>query len=289
MKHQKINNCPSCDSSELLLHVQTKDHYFSNEAFDIIRCSNCQLGITNPQPDKDHIGEYYDSENYISHGTKKQGLFERLYKFAQTLNFRDKLSLIRSLSSSPKLLDYGAGNGSFVNSLIKKGVVAEGVEPNAQARENALVQFGLKLHSDIPEKKFDIITMWHVLEHIHDLKNTLKNILDHLNPNGHLLIAVPNYESKDAKHYGSYWAAYDVPRHLWHFNETSISLLMGELGAEYISKRPMKLDAFYVSILSERFKKKNAFFALLRGLCSNLMAGKNTPYSSQTYVFKKHA
>lgn len=286
MKHLEINICPICDNRDLSCHLDLKDHYFSQEEFRVIRCDKCGLGITTPQPSAEQINKYYDSENYISHGNSKKVLVDRLYRLAQKINFRSKLSLIRSVSDKLNLLDYGAGSGRFCSYMSSCGFRVSGFEPSVEARKNAKKTLGLELSSKLPTNKFEIITMWHVLEHVHDLNDTLVSLISLLNQGGYLFIALPNYQSLDARYYQDKWAAYDVPRHLWHFNESAIKGLAIKHGLRHVKTTPMKFDALYVSMLSEQYRKGSRAKGFLKGIRSNLSARKKTPYSSQTYIFQ---
>lgn len=272
------------------LYLKTKDHSVSKEKFQLILDTELDMLVTDPQPK--NISVYYESEDYISHTDASKTIVDKIYQAVKKISFKKKLNLISSFGNSEKtLLDIGAGTGDFVLEAKRKGWVVNGVEPNKKARSIANDK-GVAFLSSldlIEDKKFQVITLWHVLEHLPDLENQIKKILSFLEPDGTLIIAVPNFKSFDAKHYKGFWAAYDVPRHLWHFSKTSIKLLFQKNDMKVVSIKPMVFDSFYVSLLSEKYKtgKQNYFKAFIVGLCSNIKAWKSKEYSSHIYVLKK--
>ena len=275
--------------------LKVKDHSVSGEVFELFLDEKFQWLETKPRPDDDVLGSYYESEDYISHTDAKRNWFEKLYHFVRSINLKRKLKLIEDLSpSSKRLLDVGCGTGDFIHLAKNRGWSVAGIEPNEQARfiarsKNGEVIFDSSEWDKLADQKYDIISLWHVLEHLPDPTGALKQYLSALDKNGHLIIAVPNYKSFDASYYKSDWAAYDVPRHLWHFSKTSIKTLANEFGFELNSVHPMKFDAYYVCLLSEKYKSGwmnffNAFFVASR---SNLKASRTGEYSSLIYVLKK--
>jgi SAM-dependent methyltransferase len=271
--------------------LTVKDHSVSGETFQLILDEELQLLKTYPQPAPEALGKYYDSDDYISHTDGKRTLFEKLYHAVKQKALRDKIKLIESLSRGRgNLLDVGAGTGDFLVEAKKNSWVITGIEPSEKANAISVskgVVFAENLAA-IKSNSQDVITMWHVLEHVPDLENEISELKRILKPDGVLVIAVPNYKSYDAKYYGQYWAAYDVPRHLWHFSKTSIKKLFAVQSLELIKVLPMKFDSFYVSLLSEKYKtgKMNFIGGFLTGLKSNLKARKNMEYSSHIYVLK---
>lgn len=273
-------------------HFQTvKDNSVSKETFELLYDENLDMLITSPQPDAANLSKYYESDDYISHTDGKRSLFEKAYHFIKNIALKNKLSLINSLQQNKgDLLDIGAGTGDFLLVAKNNGWNAVGIEPSEKARGIAK-QKGVELKqnlSDFESHTFDTITMWHVLEHVPDLENQIKELKRLLKPNGSILIAVPNFKSYDANHYKEFWAAYDVPRHLWHFSKTAIKKLFQKEGLELIKIKPMKFDSFYVSLLSEKYKtgKMNFITAFFVGLKSNWKAKQNFEYSSHIYVLK---
>lgn len=290
-----ITNCPVCKSESFNPFLTCKDYTVSQEAFNIVSCISCNFKFTNPRPEDDKIGEYYKSEDYISHSNTSKGIISKLYKSVRNYTLNKKLKLISSYVSRGTVLDYGCGTGMFLNVCQKAGWKSFGMEPDEGARKIGS-EMGLNVFSDkgkietyVGSERFDVITLWHVLEHVTDLEETLNFFKAKLNQNGALIIAVPNYTSYDAKHYKEFWAAYDVPRHLYHFEIETIQKLLHPYGFKLIETKPMKFDSFYVSMLSEKYKTGSIkyFNAFLSGLKSNLRAKQAKDYSSFIYIFKK--
>ncbi|EZH75188.1 methyltransferase [Aquimarina atlantica] len=271
--------------------IECKDYTVSGEKFQLLYDKEYDMLVTSPKPDENELGKYYESEDYISHTDAKRSLFEKLYHLVKTYSLNKKVKLISTLNQQPgALLDIGAGTGDFLNVAKNKGWMIEGVEPNNQAKELAKQKrIDLKPETvNLNSKSFDVITMWHVLEHIPDLQLQIKELKRLLKPNGFVIIAVPNFKSYDAKWYNSFWAAYDVPRHLWHFSKTSIQKIFEKENLKLKKVLPMKFDSFYVSLLSEKYKsgKMNFLNAFWVGLRSNLKAKRSGEYSSHIYVLK---
>ncbi|PKV48743.1 methyltransferase family protein [Aquimarina sp. MAR_2010_214] len=271
--------------------IECEDYTVSGEKFQLLYDKEYDMLVTSPKPNEKELGKYYESEDYISHTDSKRSLFEKLYHLVKTYSLGKKVKLISKLNKQQGfLLDIGAGTGDFLSVAKNSGWRIEGVEPNNQAKELA-IQKGIDLKSktaDLDSKSFDVITMWHVLEHVPDLKIQIKELKRLLKPNGFAIIAVPNFKSYDAKQYNSFWAAYDVPRHLWHFSKTAIQKLFEEENLKLEKTLPMKFDSFYVSLLSEKYKsgKMNFLNAFWIGLRSNLKAKRSGEYSSHIYILK---
>lgn len=298
MTMERLTKCPLCKSGLFLNHSEVKDHSVSGETFFLCQCSNCKLIFTNPRPYIEFIGKYYESEEYISHQNKSTNLTNKLYKFVRQLTIRKKVALINTLHPNKgKLLDIGCGTGYFIEAAERSEWKVKGIEPNSTARKlaqskNLKVSESLKDIND--NKKFDVITLFHVLEHMHNLRKSTKKIVELLNDNGTLIIAVPNFVSFDSKYYGSNWAGLDVPRHLYHFNKISVQKLAEEFNLRITETKPMKFDSFYVSILSEKYLKPNNNSILhlikggINGLKSNIWAKNNeNNYSSLLFILKK--
>ncbi|WP_024768614.1 class I SAM-dependent methyltransferase [Aquimarina macrocephali] len=271
--------------------IECKDYTVSGEKFQLLYDKEYDMLVTSPKPNEKELGKYYESEDYISHTDSKRSLFEKLYHLVKTYSLNKKVKLISKLNQQRGvLLDIGAGTGDFLSAAKNRGWKIEGVEPNNQAKELAK-QKGIDLKpetANLDSKSFDVITMWHVLEHIPDLQLQIRELRRLLKPNGFVIIAVPNFKSYDAKQYNSFWAAYDVPRHLWHFSKTSIQKLFEEENLKLEKVLPMKFDSFYVSLLSEKYKsgKMNFLNAFWVGLRSNLKAKRSGEYSSHIYILK---
>ncbi|MGO4817184.1 class I SAM-dependent methyltransferase [Flavobacterium sp. W22_SRS_FP1] len=271
--------------------LTVKDHSVSKEIFDLYHDQTMDLLITYPQPSLENLGKYYESVDYISHTDSKRSLFEKAYHFVKSIALKNKLNLINSLQPGKgRILDIGAGTGDFLSVAKQNGWQTIGLEPNDKAKAIALkkeVSF-VEDTSELEDRSFDVITMWHVLEHVPDLDSQIKELKRLLKPNGSLIVAVPNFKSFDAKHYGAFWAAYDVPIHFWHFSKKAVKMLFEKEEMELEKVLPMKFDSFYVSLLSEKYKfgKMNFVRAFLIGLQSNLKAKRNFEYSSHIYVLK---
>jgi 2-polyprenyl-3-methyl-5-hydroxy-6-metoxy-1,4-benzoquinol methylase len=276
------------------IYLKVKDHSVSGEGFELIQNSEYGFLETFPQPSSENLPKYYQSEDYISHTDSKRNLFEKAYHLIRKISLNKKLSLINSYSlESKNVLDIGCGTGDFLQTAQQNNWTVSGIEPNKEAREignkktnNSVFETGQLLKFNT--SSFDVITLWHVLEHLPDLENQVTVFKKLLKPNGTLIIAVPNYKSFDAKHYKQFWAAYDVPRHLWHFNQESVSKLVSKQSMEVIKVIPMVFDAFYVSLLSEKYKagKMNLLKGFWIGLISNLKALNTKEASSLIYVVK---
>lgn len=270
--------------------MKVKDHSVSGELFTLEYDAQKHMYFTRPKPSKENLPSYYQSEDYISHTDGNRSLFERMYQFVKGITLSRKQKLLQSyLPNKGRVLDIGAGTGDFIAYLKKRHWDVSGIEPNDQARSLAISKkVVLSPSLDQIKDSYDAITMWHVLEHVYDLEMQINWLKEHLVSAGVLLVAVPNFESRDAQKYGDCWAAYDVPRHLYHFSQKSIRYLFEENGFEVIAKHPMKFDAYYVSLLSEKYKsgKLNFFKAALAGWKSNRSAQKTGNYSSLIYVLR---
>ncbi|NMH89652.1 class I SAM-dependent methyltransferase [Flavivirga algicola] len=275
-------------------HLKVKDYSVSKESFELIKNSEYGFLETIPQPSLEKLPDYYKSEDYISHTDSQRNLFEKVYHLIRQISLKKKLNLVNSFSSKEKkLLDVGCGTGDFLQTAKQNNWKVFGIEPNEQAREIANKKthdavFETEQLSKFETSSFDVITLWHVLEHLPNLEDHISIFKKLLKPDGTLIIAVPNYKSYDAKHYKEFWAAYDVPRHLWHFDKTSISKLVLKVSMEVLKIKPMLFDAFYVSLLSEKYKhgKMKPIKAFYIGLLSNLKAIRSKEASSLIYIIK---
>ncbi|RBN49906.1 class I SAM-dependent methyltransferase [Flavobacterium psychrolimnae] len=273
--------------------LTVKDYSVSQEIFDLYHDEKLDMLITTPQPSLENLGKYYESVDYISHTDSKRSLFEKAYHFVKTIALKNKLNLINSLQPNKgSILDIGAGTGDFLSVAKENGWHTIGVEPSEKAKAIAKKK-GVSFvgeTSELENQSFDVISMWHVLEHVPDLENQIKELKRLLKPNGTLIVAVPNFKSFDAKHYGKFWAAYDVPIHFWHFSKTAIKMLFEKEEMKLVKVLPMKFDSFYVSLLSEKYKtgKMNYVKAFFVGLQSNWKAKKNFEYSSHIYILKNN-
>lgn len=291
-----LSVCPICSGQSFKDYLVCKDYTSSGEEFHLKQCNFCEFVLTDPKPDAQEIANYYQSEKYISHTGGRKNLFDTLYVTMRKIALGTKRRTIEKHSRGKTILDFGCGTGEFLKEMKDHYWQVTGIEPAKNANTKAALLTGSQIHSSLTEIKettFDVITLWHVLEHIHDLNGTLHQFNSFLNDSGTIFVAVPNFESNDAEHYKSFWAAYDVPRHLWHFTKTNMKQILENNGFKLFAILPMKLDSFYVSILSEGYKNPNQsklislFKALMRGFFSNLKAKKKMNYSSLIYIAKK--
>jgi predicted TPR repeat methyltransferase len=270
--------------------LTTKDHALTQESFDLQYDAKLEMLHTVPKPTE--IEKYYQDEAYISHTDRNHTVLEKIYQKVKGYNLKKKTSWVRKYArQNASVLDVGAGTGSFIKYLRDQGWQAEGVEPNNKARKTAIdkgIDLKTTLHA-VEANNFDVITLWHVLEHLPDLEKDISDISEKLRTNGLLFIAVPNFRSYDAKHYGTYWAAYDVPRHLWHFSQHSIKTIFSKKGFSLVKVKPMFFDAFYIAQLSEKYKngKHKLLKALWHGLRSNYHGWRTGEYSSLLYILQK--
>lgn len=276
--------------------MSPRDHTLTQELFQVSQCRDCGFCATNPRPDRAHIARYYDSDEYISHSNTKTGLQDRLYQLVRRRAIRSKHRTIARYKPNGQVLDMGCGTGEFLGYLKSQGYMVTGVEPGTAAREQAISNHALDVLTTLEHvpalEQFKVITLWHVLEHVHDIRDTLKKLHARLSHKGLLVIAVPDRESWDAQHYGAEWGAYDVPRHLSHFRRTDVHRLLVEHGFGLLATQPMWFDAPYVSMLSEKYKGAGPIAALVKGalagFVSNAIAATTSrPTSSSLYLAEK--
>lgn len=289
--YEKLEKCPVCNNKLFDNYMICTDHSVSGESFALVKCQECNLVFTNPRPEEANLVNYYKSDQYISHTDKGNSFINIIYKLVRQYTLNKKVSLIESYSKEKgTMLDYGCGTGDFVKKARDKNWQAFGYEPDIDARRIAQQKNTtaiLERLKDAPDD-IDVITAWHVIEHVSDLKSTLRSLVKKLRSGGYLVIAVPNHLSFDSKFYKEYWAAYDVPRHLYHFDVKSISYLIKKLNLKLVDKLPMVFDSYYVSMLSEKYKgKSNLMNAIKIGYQSNRKAKKTSQYSSLIYVIQK--
>lgn len=279
------------DISKYQHYLDVKDHSISKEEFQLYRDESIDLVFTYPQPKEELLPSYYESEDYISHTDGKRSLFEKAYQFIKNIALNKKLTLINEFQGDKGfLLDIGTGTGDFLSQAKQNGWQIIGVEPNKKAKEIALTKgvSYIASTSELENHSVDVVTMWHVLEHVPDVSAQIKELKRILKPTGTIVVAVPNFNSYDAKYYGKFWAAFDVPRHLWHFSRLSMEKLFEREKLQLVNTLPMIFDSFYVSLLSEKYKngRMNYLSAIWIGLQSNLKARKSKEYSSHIYVIK---
>ena len=296
---KEINTCLICGSNRIEPFLICTDYTVSQKEFQIKYCVDCNFKFTSPRPEDNDLGKYYIAEDYISHSDTKKGLVNKLYHGVRSYTLVKKLQIViqHTKLKGGSILDYGCGTGAFLNTCKVNKWNAYGIEPDETARRVMKDKFGIYSFSSLEEiqkekllNNFDAITAWHVLEHVSDLRETILTLKSLLKEKGIFIVAVPNPESYDAKYYKKYWAAYDLPRHLWHFDPRNIIKLFLDSGFKHEKTLPMVFDSFYVSMLSEKYKvgKSNLIISFIRGLVSNIKANKTgKEFSSQIYVFRK--
>jgi 2-polyprenyl-3-methyl-5-hydroxy-6-metoxy-1,4-benzoquinol methylase len=295
MIHHKV--CPLCSSPEISHFLSCNDYFLSKEPFEISKCEECGFKFTQDYPDESDAGHYYESEDYISHSNTNKRATDKAYQFVRKIMLNRKKRIIGRITglTSGRILDIGSGTGYFLNTMKKSGWDTEGIEKSAKARGYASSRFNLEIIPPekteiLPDNSFDCITLWHVLEHFYEPDMFMKEISRLLKQDGFCFIAIPNTSSFDASHYGKEWAAYDVPRHLWHFNQSTFFIFAEKNGFRIFSKRNLPFDVFYISILSEKYKGSRIPFlsgAITGLIFSILYLFDKTGSSSTIYILKK--
>ena len=290
----KTIKCPWCNSEKTQINLWLKDEFLTKEDFQIYECLHCGLLFTEPRPSKDKIGEYYKSKEYYSHQENKKGFIPKLYEHIKTINLKHKYKIATKGVKTGKMLDIGCGVGDFLHTAEKHGWNCTGVEPSEDAKAIAIKRIRADIRSSkdleqIPDETFDVITMWHVLEHVDDIRWQVAQLHRLIKKGGRIVIAVPNYKSYDAVFYKDKWAAYDVPRHLNHFNKETIVKIFkdNELYLDKVDK--LRWDAYYISYMSEQYRHHSLplLKGAYRGFVSNNKARKSKEWSSKVYVFSK--
>ena len=293
---EHLSGCPICGDGSMRTSTSIKDYSVSGEEFQLDDCSSCGFRFTNPRPSQRSIGRYYESPDYISHSNSDRGILARVYQLVRKRTLASKYSALHKHHPHGRVLDIGCGTGEFLSYLMGRGYMVHGIEPNPRAREQAIANHSIEVLPSVDQmpaqEQFQVVTLWHVLEHLPDLHELFKRLYAFLSVGGVLIIAVPDRNSWDAKHYGPFWAALDVPRHFSHFRKKDVVRLLHEHGFDLIQTRPMWFDSTYVSLLSERYKGRGSpvawFNAVLMGAVSNLVAlisGRST--SSTIFIARK--
>lgn len=307
-----LTSCPVCSGNTFTPFIACTDYTVSRGTFQIVSCETCGFVATSPRPTEAEAYKYYQSENYISHSNTRKGLINKVYAAVRNYSIKKKESLLREflrqtelvegdarfdkLNVTPKLLDHGCGTGEFLNYCKQNGWDATGLEPGDDARNLAIANYNLPVIKEteivsLPEKSFDAITLWHVLEHVYPLNERVAKLKTLLKDDGVLIVAVPNHNTAEEEAYKENWAAYDVPRHIWHFDQKSMKAVMKNNGLQVVDIRPMVFDAYYISMVSEGYNGKQGIGAMLNGflsgLKSNNSAKKTGEYSSLIYIIKK--
>jgi 2-polyprenyl-3-methyl-5-hydroxy-6-metoxy-1,4-benzoquinol methylase len=288
------NQCPWCGSDKAQINLWLKDEFLTKEDFHICECLNCGLLYTMPRPEKEKIGNYYKSEEYYSHRENKKGFIPKIYEKVKKRNLKHKYKIATEGLKVGKILDIGCGVGDFLHTAETHGWECIGVEPSEEAKEIARQRTKAQIIEskeleNIPNQTFDIITMWHVLEHVDDLKWQVEQLQRLIKPTGRIIIALPNYKSYDGQYYKELWAAYDVPRHLNHFNKSTLIKIFKTNGLEIFKMDKLKWDSYYISYMSEQYKLHSLplIRGAYRGWISNCKARLSGEWSSLIYVFEK--
>lgn len=288
--------CPLCTSDAVHREITAKDHSITGEPFELWRCDDCDFLFTQNAPLPANAGRYYRGEAYISHSDNQKGIVNKLYHRARDFMLGQKYRLVDRFARGKRLLDYGTGTGYFTDFMVRKGYVAEGIEIDAEARKYGAEKFGITVYptehlfEGAAERPYDAVTLWHVLEHLYDPERYLRRFYEVLSQEGVLIIAVPNHKSRDAAIFGPDWAAYDVPRHLWHFSPGTLRKMVAKAGFRVVKTRHMPLDPFYVSIMSQKYASGGGLLAGgIKGLQSFATSLSNAELgSSVVYVCRKN-
>jgi 2-polyprenyl-3-methyl-5-hydroxy-6-metoxy-1,4-benzoquinol methylase len=291
---ETLKNCPACGEEKMTRVLQAKDYTVSQNTFDIVSCVTCHLLFTNPRPEAEQAGYFYKSENYISHSNTQKGFVNKLYHAVRNITLKQKTNLIQAYQQGTKnLLDIGCGNGHFLHACQQRGWNTFGMEldPETAARAAALTKQSISPNLQmIPEEAhFELISLWHVLEHVYEIDAYFEFFKTRLTPDGKLLLALPNSNSFDASYFNAFWAAYDVPRHIYHFTPETIQFVAKKHGFKLAKQKGQVFDSFYISLLSHEYKtgSKKLVASFFVGLWSNILAYfKTGNYSSNIYIFE---
>ena len=288
------DKCPWCGSDNAQLHLELKDLFLTQEPFKILECKDCGLLYTSPRPNKEEIGKYYKSDEYYSHQENKEGFIPKVYEKVKSINLKNKYLIATEKATKGKILDIGCGVGDFLHTMEQQGWECTGVEPSEDAKAIAKKRIKAQLLSSeeqeqLQEGSFDVITMWHVLEHVDALRWQVQQLYRLCKPGGRIVIALPNYKSYDGQYYKAEWAAYDVPRHLNHFNRETLVKIFEENRLKHVKTEKLYWDAFYISYMSEKYRHHSMPLVrgVLKGMISNLKARKTGEWSSLVYVFER--
>ena len=286
--------CPWCDSDKTQIHLWVKDLFLTQETFEIHECMKCGLLFTEPRPRPEEIGKYYQSDEYYSHKENKRGFIPRIYESVKKVNLKHKVRMATKGLQTGKMLEIGCGVGDFIQEMEQQGWDCTGIEPSNDAKAIAQKKIKAKLYepqdiSTLSDESFDLITMWHVLEHVDDIKDEIHHLQRLLKKGGRLVLALPNFKSHDAQYYKEFWAAYDVPRHLNHFCHESIINIFKTTQLKLKKTDKLIWDAYYISYMSEKYKNRSLplLNGVMRGLVSNCKARKNGEWSSRIYIIER--
>jgi 2-polyprenyl-3-methyl-5-hydroxy-6-metoxy-1,4-benzoquinol methylase len=299
MELEFVESCPLCKGVELVLCHKSTDSLVSGDLFSVYKCTSCDFHVTSPRPTSGSVGSYYNSASYVSHNDVAKGWIPKIYRVVRDIMIRHKLRIVgRYKEKAPgknNMLDVGCGTGEFLLKSKKMGYNTTGFEPDINASETASNK-GLSIITkedrlnELSPNYFDVVTLWHVLEHMYHPKDKIEVLEKILSDNGIMIVAIPEYKSFDGGYYKQNWAGWDLPRHVYHYNESTLTRLMDELNFKLIGKHSLMFDSFYISLLSEKNlnTRLGTIRAIIIGFLSNIMAiFSSYPFSSQIYVFKK--
>lgn len=296
---ETVSHCPICKNNSFKALFESYDYMVSKEKFTVCQCTSCGFHLTNPRPTVNTLSQYYEVNKYLSHNKSGGGLIGLVYGLAKKITLKRKLQIIQAkLKTKGKnlsILDVGSGTGDFLKACLREGYKVSGVEPSEEARRSIPHDDAIKLYAqlaDATNQQFDVITFWHVLEHIYEIEESIHKVKRLLNEDGFLFIALPNPNAYDAKLYQNIWAAWDLPRHIWHFTKIDMERFANKNGLRIEDIIPMKLDAYYVSLLSEKYRNPQGKLlpminAFINGIRSNHSAKKTGEYSSLLYILRK--
>ena len=292
VEHYKKETCPICESKDIPKLFTCVDHMITKEEFDIVKCNNCGFQFTNPVPRIEDIGRYYESDVYVSHSNTKKGIKNFVYHLVRNFTLQRKIDLVKRYRPNGKLLDIGSGAGYFLNKAKQSGFSTLGLEPSEEVRSESIRSFGLNVQDiselhNLERNSINVITMWHVLEHVYNLNQDLQKMLEILKPDGVMIVAVPNPNSWDAKFYGDQWGGWDVPRHLYHFREVDVCNLFMKYDCSVVEVKPLQFDPVYVSMLSEQYRGGSTLRAVYYGMLSYFNKNKYG-CTSQIYIIQKN-
>jgi 2-polyprenyl-3-methyl-5-hydroxy-6-metoxy-1,4-benzoquinol methylase len=252
-KHNQVEQptCLICGSGQNTPCLTVPDRFNPKEKFQLVKCNGCGFVFLSPRPDEESIGAYYQSEAYQPHQEKASSFNEKIYRWVRNRNVRYKRRIIERIVEKGNLLDYGCGTGEFLLEMQQAGWQTIGYEPAEKAAKIAR-EYGLQMIQNLSEikSKLNVITMWHVLEHVHQANELLEKIHQVLDPEGMLIIAVPNRLSFEAQMYRSNWVAWDAPRHLYHFTPADMARLLDKHSFQIVDHKMLYFDPWYNALLS---------------------------------------
>lgn len=263
-----FSSCFFCGSHDIGSSIASVERLSKKETFHIATCGACGMKRTIDAPALKDIGTYYAHESYVSH----TGVRVWPLRVLRTLRLWLRAHMISSFfQRKGSLLDIGCGVGDFAALIQKQGWNVLCIEPDESTRQKAQKQYKLDVRdvsalAHLPEATFDVITLWHVLEHMYDPLQTGATVKRLLNSEGVCIVAVPNAEAYSAEHYGCNWVAYDVPRHVSHFRSRDIHTWAERSGLEVIRQSSVPLDEFFCCLKSGALRGDWLFVRVLRAI-----------------------